>query len=42
MLRGIKASFEKHHNLRILDEAVTATVKLKIAISPAANCPTRQ
>jgi type VI secretion system protein VasG len=28
MLRGIKASLEKHHNLRILDEAVTATVKL--------------
>jgi type VI secretion system protein VasG len=28
MLRGIKASLEKHHDLRILDEAVTATVKL--------------
>ena len=28
MLRGIKASLEKHHNLRILDEAITATVKL--------------
>ena len=28
MLRGIAASLEKHHNLRILDEAVTATVKL--------------
>ena len=28
MLRGIKGSLEKHHNLRILDEAVTATVKL--------------
>jgi type VI secretion system protein VasG len=28
MLRGIVASLEKHHNLRILDEAVTATVKL--------------
>jgi type VI secretion system protein VasG len=28
MLRGIKASLEKHHNLRILDEAVTATVRL--------------
>jgi type VI secretion system protein VasG len=28
MLRGIVASLEKHHNLRILDEAVTATVRL--------------
>jgi len=28
MLRGIVSSLEKHHNLRILDEAVTATVRL--------------
>ena len=28
MLRGIVASLEKHHKLRILDEAVTATVRL--------------
>jgi type VI secretion system protein VasG len=28
MLRGIVASLEKHHNLRILDEAVTGTVRL--------------
>jgi type VI secretion system protein VasG len=28
MLRGIIPSLEKHHNLRILDEAITATVKL--------------
>lgn len=28
MLRGIVASLEKHHNLRILDEAVTSTVQL--------------
>src|SRR5437016_188993 len=28
MLRGIVASLEKHHDLRILDEAVHATVKL--------------
>jgi type VI secretion system protein VasG len=28
MLRGIVASLEKHHNLRILDAAVTSTVKL--------------
>jgi len=28
MLRGIVPSLEKHHNLRILDEAVTATVRL--------------
>lgn len=28
MLRGIVPSLEKHHDLRILDEAVTATVKL--------------
>jgi len=28
MLRGIVASLEKHHSLRILDEAVIATVKL--------------
>jgi type VI secretion system protein VasG len=28
MIRSIVASLEKHHNLRILDEAVSATVKL--------------
>ena len=28
MLRGIVAALEKHHDLRILDEAVTSTVKL--------------
>ena len=28
MLRGIVAALEKHHNLRILDEAVTSTVRL--------------
>src|SRR6202000_106176 len=28
MLRGIVASLEKHHNLRILDEAITSTVRL--------------
>ena len=28
MLRGIVGSLEKHHNLRILDEAIVATVKL--------------
>src|ERR1039457_5301618 len=28
MLRGIAGSLEKHHKLRILDEAVTATVRL--------------
>jgi type VI secretion system protein VasG len=28
MLRGIVAALEKHHQLRILDEAVTATVRL--------------
>jgi type VI secretion system protein VasG len=28
MLRGIVSALEKHHNLRILDEAVTATVRL--------------
>ncbi|SEG46410.1 type VI secretion system protein VasG [Bryocella elongata] len=28
MLRGIVSSLEKHHNLRILDEAITSTVKL--------------
>jgi len=28
MLRGIVAALEKHHDLRILDEAVTATVRL--------------
>jgi type VI secretion system protein VasG len=28
MLRGIVASLEKHHNLRILDNAVTSTVQL--------------
>ncbi len=28
MIRGVVPSLEKHHNLRILDEAVTATVRL--------------
>src|SRR6202000_1924462 len=28
MLRGIVGSLEKHHGLRILDEAITSTVKL--------------
>ena len=28
MLRGIVAALEKHHNLRIMDEAVTSTVRL--------------
>ena len=28
MLRGIVAALEKHHNLRILDQAVTSTVRL--------------
>jgi type VI secretion system protein VasG len=28
MLRGIISAMEKHHNLRILDQAVTSTVKL--------------
>ena len=28
MLRGIVPALEKHHDLRILDEAVTSTVKL--------------
>jgi type VI secretion system protein VasG len=28
MLRGIVKSLEKHHNLRILDEAITSTVRL--------------
>ncbi|MBT9330206.1 type VI secretion system ATPase TssH [Paracidobacterium acidisoli] len=28
MLRGIVSALEKHHNLRILDEAVTSTVRL--------------
>ena len=28
MLRGIVASLERHHNLRILDDAVTSTVQL--------------
>jgi len=28
MMRGIVAALEKHHNLRIMDEAVTSTVRL--------------
>ncbi len=28
MLRGIVAALEKHHNLRVLDQAVTSTVRL--------------
>jgi len=39
MLRGIKASLEKHHNLRILDEAVTATVRCRTGTLPDGKLP---
>ena len=39
MLRGIVASLEKHHNLRILDEAVLATTKLSHRYIPGRQLP---
>ena len=39
MLRGIVGSLEKHHGLRILDEAITSTVKLSHRYIPGRQLP---
>jgi type VI secretion system protein VasG len=39
MLRGIVAALEKHHHLRILDEAVLATTKLSHRYIPGRQLP---
>ena len=41
MLRGWSPMLEKHHGVRILDEAVSAAVRLSQRYIPAASCPTR-
>jgi type VI secretion system protein VasG len=42
MMRGLVASLEKHHNVRILDEAVYSSVRLSHRFSLDANCQIRQ
>ena len=44
MMRGIVAPLEKHHKVRILDEAVAASVQLVASLSrgPAASGQSRQ
>jgi type VI secretion system protein VasG len=39
MLRGLVATLEKHHGVRILDEAVKAAVKLSMRYIPARQLP---
>ncbi len=39
MLRGLVATLEKHHSVRILDEAVTETVRLSARYIPARQLP---
>jgi len=39
MLRGLVATLEKHHKVRILDEAVTETVRLSARYIPARQLP---
>jgi len=39
MLRGLVATLEKHHGVRILDEAVTETVRLSARYIPARQLP---
>lgn len=39
MMRGIAASLESHHNVRILDEAVVASVKLSHRYIPGRQLP---
>ena len=41
MLRGVAPHLEKHHGVRILDEAVRSAVRSPTATSPSAACPTR-
>src|SRR3954454_3707 len=39
MMRGVAASFEKHHKVQILDEAIEASVKLSARYIPASQLP---
>ncbi len=39
MMRGIAASFEKHHKVQILDEAIEASVRLSARYIPASQLP---
>ena len=39
MLRGLVATLEKHHNVRILDEAVAEAVKLSARFIPSRQLP---
>ncbi|HEY4328944.1 MAG TPA: type VI secretion system ATPase TssH, partial [Phycisphaerae bacterium] len=39
MMRGVSASFEKHHKVQILDEAIEASVKLGARYIPASQLP---
>ena len=39
MMRGMAASFEKHHKVQILDEAIEASVKLARRYIPASQLP---
>ena len=41
MLRGIVATLEKHHHVRILDQAVIEAVRLSKRYIPAGNCRTK-
>jgi type VI secretion system protein VasG len=39
MMRGVAASFEKHHKVQILDEAIEASVRLSARYIPASQLP---
>jgi type VI secretion system protein VasG len=39
MMRGVAGSFEKHHKVQILDEAIEASVKLSARYIPASQLP---
>ena len=39
MLRGLVGTLEKHHGVRILDEAITEAVKLSARYIPARQLP---
>ena len=42
MLRGVVPALEKHHNVRILDEGLSAAVKLSHRYLPDRQFPTRR
>ncbi len=42
MMRGLVATLEKHHGVRILDEAVSEAVRLSARYIPAGSCRTRR